>query len=128
MRSFFLGFTIFSFFGMILLTTTGFGTPLGTSSEINKIDTLKISDSSAKTLMGLNLGIDGDITSMTLTFKNSIDDNTTLHVSLKDGNGVEIGIGSQIVSPASTTVNVPLSDSVTSAERDTLRTASITVT
>lgn len=128
MRTIFLGFMLFSFFGIALLTTQGFGTSLGTSSEVNKIDALKISDLSTKTLTGLNLGISDDITSITLTFKNSIVDNNTVNISLKDGNDVEIGLGSQVVSPASTIVTVTLSDSITSAERDTLRTASITVT
>jgi hypothetical protein len=128
MRTTLLGFVIFSFFGIIVFATQGFGNSLDTFSEVNKINTLKISDSSTKTLLGMNLGTTDDITSITLIFKNSIPDSNTVNISLKDGNDVEIGSGLQVVSPTSTIVTVILSDSITSAERDTLVTASITVT
>ena len=128
MKTTLLGFGIFLFFGIIVFTTQGFGISLDTFSEVNKINTLKISDSSTKTLLGMNLGITDDITSIDLTFINSIPDSNTVNISLKDGNGVEIGSGLKVVSPTSTTVTVTLSDSITSAERDTLVTASITVT
>jgi len=118
----------FSIFGIIMFTTQSFGNSLGTSSEVNKIGTLKISDLSTKTLVGLNLGTADDISSVTLTFKTAIVDNDTVNISLKDNNDLEIGSGSTVVSPSSTTVVISLGDSVTAIERITLRTTSITVT
>ncbi len=119
---------VFSIFGIIMFTTQSFGNSLGTSSEVNKIGTLKISDLSTKTLVGLNLGTADDISSVTLTFKTAIVDNDTVNISLKDNNDLEIGSGSTVVSPSSTTVVISLGDSVTAIERITLRTTSITVT
>ncbi len=121
------GLLIFSVFGIFMLTTQGFGTSLNSTSEVNKIGTLDISDSSAKTLIGMNMGVSDDISSITLTFKSSITQDDTVNISLKDNNGLEIGAGSQMVNPSSTVVTITLSDSITSLERDTLTTASITV-
>ena len=128
MRFSLLGFTMFLIFGVIIFTTQGFANPLDTASIVNKINTLQISDSSSKTLIGLNLGTADDITSITLTFKNSIAENDEVNISLKNTSDVEIGSGSETVSPSSTIVTITLSDSITSGERGTLRTASITVT
>ena len=128
MRFFLLGVVLFSIFGIVMFTTQSFGNSLGTSSEVNKIGTLKISDLSTKTLVGLNLGTADDISSVTLTFKTAIVDNDTINISLKNKNSVEIGSGSTIVSPSSTIVTINLGDSVTAIERSTLRTVSITVT
>lgn len=111
-----------------MFTTQSFGNSLDTSAEINKIGTLKISDFSTKTLVGLNFGTTNDIPSVTVTFKNPIADNDTVNISLKNNNDVEIGSGSAIVSPSSTIATISLGDSVTAIERSTLRTASITVT
>jgi len=128
MRFSLLGFTMFLIFGVIIFTTQGFGNPLDTATTVNKINTLQISDSSTKTLIGVNLGTTNDITSITLTFKNSIAENDEVNISLKNTNDVEIGNGSETVNPSSTIVTITLSDSITSGERSTLRTASITVT
>jgi hypothetical protein len=128
MRFVLLGVVVFSIFGIVMFTTQSFGNSLGTSSEVNKIGTLKISDLSTKTLVGLNLGTADDISSVTLTFKTTIADNDTINISLKNKNSVEIGSGSTIVSPSSTIVTINLGDSVTAIERSTLRTVSITVT
>jgi len=128
MRFVLLGVVVFSIFGIIMFTTQSFGNSLGTSSEVNKIGTLKISDLSTKTLVGLNLGTADDISSVTLTFKTAIVDNDTINISLKNKNSVEIGSGSTIVSPSSTIVTINLGDSVTAIERSTLRTVSVTVT
>lgn len=128
MRFVLLGVVVFSIFGIVMFTTQSFGNSLGTSSEVNKIGTLKISDLSTKTLVGLNLGTADDISSVTLTFKTTITDNDTINISLKNKNSVEIGSGSTIVSPSSTIVTINLGDSVTAIERSTLRTVSITVT
>jgi len=128
MRFVLLGVVVFSIFGIVMFTTQSFGNSLGTSSEVNKIGTLKISDLSTKTLVGLNLGTADDITSVTLTFKTDIADNDTINISLKNKNSVEIGSGSTIVSPSSTIATINLGDSVTAIERSTLRTVSITVT
>ena len=128
MRFVLLGVIVFSIFGIVMFTTQSFGNSLDTSSEVNKIGTLKISDLSTKTLVGLNLGTADDISSVTLTFKTSIADNDTINISLKNKNSVEIGSGSTIVSPSSTIATINLGDSVTAIERSTLRTVSITVT
>lgn len=130
MRFTLLGFTMFLIFGIIVFTTQGFANSLDTSTEVNKIGTLNIFDSSTKILIGLNLGTANDITSVTLTFNNTIADNDKVNISLKDNNDVEIGHGSTTVSPSSTTVVIDLTidDPITSIERDTLRTANITVT
>jgi len=128
MRFILLGVIVFSIFGIIMFTTQSFGNSLGTSSEVNKIGTLKISDLSTKTLVGLNLGTADDISSVTLTFKTAIVDNDTINISLKNKNSIEIGSGSTIVSPSSTIVTINLGDSVTAIERSTLKTVSITVT
>lgn len=127
MRNILLGLVLFSIFGIVLFSSQGSANSLGTS-EVNKIGALQVSDSSTKTLVGLNLGTADDITSITLTFKNSIADSNTVNISLKDNNDLEIGSGSKVVSPTSTIVTITLSDSITAVERDTLRTASITVT
>jgi len=119
---------VFSIFGLIIFTTQSSGQSLSTTSDVNKIGTLKITDDSAKTLVGLNLGTADDISSVTLTFKTAIVDNDTVNISLKNNNDVEIGTGSKVVSPSSTTVIVTLGDSVTAIERDSLQTVSITVT
>ncbi len=128
MRFVLLGVIVFSIFGIVMFTTQSFGNSLGTSSEVNKIGTLKISDLSTKTLVGLNLGTADGISSVTLTFKTAIVDNDTVNISLKDKNDLEIGSGSTIVSPSSTIVTINLGDSVTAIERSTLKTVSITVT
>ena len=128
MRFILLGVLVFSIFGIVMFTTQSFGNSLDTSSEVNKIGTLKISDLSTKTLVGLNLGTADDITSVTLTFKNSIADSAIVNISLKNNNDIEIGSGSTTVSPSSTIVTINLGDSVTTIERSTLRTTSITVT
>jgi len=128
MRFVLLGVIVFSIFGVVMFTTQSFGNSLGTSSEVNKIGTLKISDLSTKTLVGLNLGTADGISSVTLTFKTAIVDNDTVNISLKDKNDLEIGSGSTIVSPSSTIVTINLGDSVTAIERSTLKTVSITVT
>ena len=128
MRFVLLGIVVFSIFGIVMFTTQSFGNSLGTSSEVNKIGTLEISDLSTKTLVGLNLGTADDISSVTLTFKTAIADNDTINISLKNKNSVEIGSGSTIVTPSSTIVTINLGDSVTAIERSTLRTVSITVT
>ena len=111
-----------------MLTTQSSGDSLNTPSDVNKIGALEIADLSTKTLVGLNLGTADDISSITLTFKTAIIVDDTVNISLKNNNDVEIGSGSTIVSPSSTTVIISLGDSVTAIERDTLETVSITVT
>lgn len=113
--------------GIFLFSTQGFGSSLITTSEINKIGTLKITDSTGKALIGFNLGTNDDISSITMTFKNSIANNDSVDISLKDKNGLELGSGSKIISPSSTIVTINLSDTITQVERPALRSASITV-
>ena len=126
MRNMILGFFILSILGIVLFAGPGSGNTLDSSVELNKIGALNIFDSTDKTMMGMNLGTADAITSITLTFKTSIEDNT-ISISLTDSNDLEIGVGSQFVSPAATIVTITLSDSINSIERDTLKTASISI-
>ena len=128
MSSLLFGVLLLSIFGIFMLTTQSFANSLNTESDVNKMGTLQVSDSSGETLVGLNLGTSDSISSITLSFDTDIPDNTTVNISLKDDDGVEIGTGSTTVSPASNSVVISLSNTVTDAERSTLRTASITVT
>lgn len=114
--------------GAILFSIQGFGGTINTSAEINKIGTLKISDSSSKTLTELDLGINADISSVNLKFKDAIAIFTDVTISLKDNNDVEIGSGTTTVLTAATDVSINLTDTVTSGERSELRAASITTT
>lgn len=121
-----MGFLVFSILGVIIFTGQGFGNSLDSSTQVNKIGALKIFDDSAKTLIGMNLGTTDTISSITLTFKTSIEDET-VNISLADSNGLEIGTGSQFVSPANAIVTISLSDSITANERDTLKNVDITI-
>ncbi len=127
MGSILFGMVLFSAFTVVMLSTTGLANPLDTSSDVNKMNSLQIFDSSGSTLLGLNLGISDNITSITLTFNSDIADSTTVDISLKDDDGVEIGTGSTLTGNPTKTVVISLSDSVTDAERSTLRTASVTI-
>jgi len=127
----FLGVAVFALFGIFMIfviTTTGYGNSLATNSGVNKIGTLNIFDMSTKTLVGMNLGNTDNITSITLTFKNSIPDNGVVGISLKNSTGGEIGSGSTTISPSSTVATFNLMNTVTALERTTLRTVSVTVT
>jgi len=121
-------FVIFGIFVVFVITIPGHGNSLPTNSDVNKIGTLKIYDMSTKTLVGMNLGDTDDITSITLTFKNSIPDNGIIGISLKNDTGWEIGSGSTTISPSSTTTTFNLIDTVTALERSALRTIIVTVT
>jgi len=126
MRAMMVGFLMFSILGVILFTSQGSGNSLNSSTQLNKIGGMKIFDNSAKTMMGMNLGVADTITSVTLTFKTSVEDQT-VNISLTDSNNLEIGSGSQFVSPANTVVTITLSDSITSNERDMLENVTITI-
>ena len=126
MRNMILGFFVLSILGVVLFAGQGSGNSLDSSIELNKIGALNIFDSTDKTMIGMNLGTADTITSLTLTFKTSIEDNT-ISISLTDSDDLEIGVGSQFVSPVDTIVTITLSDSITSIERDTLKTARITI-
>ena len=120
------GFLMFSILGVILFTSQGSGNSLNSSTQLNKIGGMKIFDNSANTMIGMNLGVADTITSVTLTFKTSVEDQT-VNISLTDSNNLEIGSGSQFVSPANTIVTITLSDSITSNERDMLENVTITI-
>jgi len=121
-----LGFFALSILGIVFFTGQGSANTLNSSTELNKIGALKILDSTDKTMMGMNLGTTDTITSITLTFKTSID-GSTVNISLTDSDDLEIGVGSQFVSPANTVVTITLSDLITSNERDTLKNVSISI-
>ena len=126
MRNIMLGFFALSILGIVFFTGQGSANTLNSSTELNKIGALKILDSTDKTMMGMNLGTTDTITSITLTFKTSIDA-STVNISLTDSDDLEIGVGSQFVSPANTVVTITLSDLITSNERDTLKNVSISI-
>ena len=128
MSSLLLGMILVTVFGILMLTIPGSAQSLDTSSDVNKMKALQVSDSTGSTLLGLNLGTSDSISSVTLTFFSDISDGSTVDISLKDDSDTEIGTGSTTVSPASSTVVISLSDTVTNAERRTLQLASITVT
>ena len=121
-----LGFFALSILGIVFFTGQGTANTLDSSTELNKIGALKILDSTDKTMMGMNLGTSDAITSITLTFKTSIEDNT-VNISLTDNDDLEIGAGSEFVSPANTIVTITLSDSITSNERDILKNVNISI-
>ena len=126
MRTMMVGFLVFSILGVIIFTGQGFGNSLDSSTLVNKIGAVKIFDNSAKTMIGMNLGTTDTITSITLTFKTSIEDET-VNISLTDSDNLEIGTGSQFVSPSNTVVTITLSDSITANERDLLKNVDITI-
>jgi len=125
MRNMMLGFFILSILGVVLFAGPGSGNSLDSSVELNKIGTLNIFDSTDKTMIGMNLGTADDITEITLTFITLIESNT-VSISLTDSNDLEIGAGSEVVGSASV-VTITLSNQITSIERDTLKTVSITI-
>lgn len=125
MRNILLGFFILSILGVVLFAGQGSGNTLDSSVELNKIGTLNIFDSTGKTMIGMNLGSADDITSITLTFITLIE-SSTVSISLTDSNDLEIGAGSEVVGSASI-VTITLSNEITSIERDTLKTVSITI-
>jgi len=122
-----LGFILVSILGVVLFTSQGSANSLNSSVELNKISSLKIFDDTGKTMMGMDLGIANDITSITLTFLTPVNNGETVNISLYDGNDLEIGFGSILVSPQSGTVIISLSNQVTSIERDTLKKVNITI-
>lgn len=127
MGSLLLAVLLFSTFGVALLSTQGLANPLDTSSDVNKMGALQVFDSSGSTLLGLNLGTSDAISSVTLTFDSDISGSTTVTISLKDNNDVEIGTGSTVTGGPTKTVVISLSDTVTDAERSALQSASITI-
>lgn len=113
-------------FGILLIATYSFGSSLGTQSEVNKLSTVGVPVTSPETLMDMNLGTGSTVDSVTLTFRNELVADTSVSVSIKDSGGVEIGSGSKTLSVAASAVTVDLTDTVTSAERPTLTSVSVT--
>lgn len=127
MRNMMMGVIVLSILGVVLFTSQGSANSLNSPIEVNKITGLKIFDGSGKTMIGMDLGIANDITVITLTFLDPIDDGDTVNILLSDGDNLQIGFGSKVVSPQSGTVVIALSDQVTSIERNTLKNVNITV-
>lgn len=117
----------FSIFGVVLLSIQGLANPLDTSSDVSKMGSLQVFDSSDSTLLGLNLGTSDAISSVTLTFDSNVPEDTVVTISLKDTNDVEIGTGSTVTGSPTQTVVIGLNDSITDPERSTLQYASIMV-
>ena len=96
MRNIMLGFFALSILGIVFFTGQGSANTLNSSTELNKIGALKILDSTDKTMMGMNLGTTDTITSITLTFKTSID-GSTVNISLTDSDDLEIGVDESLL-------------------------------
>ena len=122
----FLNIIMISGFGILLIATYSFGSSLGTPSEVNKLSTVGVPVTSPETLMNMNLGTGSTVDSVTLTFRNELVADTSVSVSIKDSGAVEIGSGSKTISVAASVVTVDLTDTVTSAERPTLTSVSVT--
>lgn len=122
-----LGFILVSILGVVLFAGQGSGNSLDSSVELNKITGLKIFDNSNKTMIEMNLDSAADITSITLTFITPVNNGETVNISLSDGSDLEIGVGSILVSSQTASVNISLSNQVTSIERDTLKNVIITI-
>ncbi|WP_299293051.1 hypothetical protein [Nitrosopumilus sp.] len=127
MKSMILGVFFTLLLGMIMVSTQSFGNSLSTTSQINKIGTLDISDSTSRTLSGVNLGVSDEISSVTLSFIDQIPDSTNLNISLRNSVGTEIGVGSVLVSPASSSATINLSDTVTAVERESLESIIVSI-
>lgn len=127
MKSLILGVFFTLVFGLIVVSTQSFGNSLSTTSEINKIGTLDISDSTSRTLSGVNLGVSDEISSVTLSFIDQIPDLSNLNISLRNSIGTEIGVGTVLVSPASNSATINLSDTVTATERESLESIIVSV-
>ena len=122
----FLSVILISAFGILLIATYGFGSSLATQSEVNKLGMVEVPVTSPETLIGMNLGTGSTVDSVTFTFRNELVASTTVSVSIKDSDGVEIGSGSKNLSVASSAVTVDLTDTVTATERPTLTSVSVT--
>ena len=127
MKSLVLGVFFTLILGVIVVSTQSFGNSLSTTSQINKIGTLDISDSTSRTLSGVNLGVSDEISSVTLSFIDQIPDTSNLNISLRDSVGTEIGVGAVLVSPASNSATINLSDTVTAIERESLESIIVSV-
>ncbi len=127
MRNILLGFFILSILGVVLFAGQGSANTLDSSSDVNKINSVEISVSSPTTLIRVNFGTGDEINNLVLVFQNSIDENDTVDIVLKNVNGRTLGLGSQVVSPSSATVLIALSDNVDAVERPTLSTVNIVV-
>ena len=127
MKSLVLGVFFSLILGVIVVSTQSFGNSLSTTSQINKIGTLDISDSTSRTLSGVNLGVSDEISSVTLSFIDQIPDASNLNISLRDSVGTEIGVGAVLVSPASNSATINLSDTVTAIERESLESIIVSV-
>ena len=127
MKSLVLGVFFTLILGVIVVSTQSFGNSLTTTSQINKIGTLDVSDSTSRTLSGLNLGVSDEISSVTLSFIDQIPDASNLNISLRNSVGTEIGVGTVLVSPASNSATINLSDTVTAIERESLESIIVSV-
>lgn len=127
MRNMMLGFIVLSILGVVLFTSQGSANSLDSPIEVNKITLLKIIDDSGKTMMGMYLDDAPDVTVIVLTFLDPIDNGDTVNITLSDGDNLQIGFGSKLVSPQNTTVVITLSDQVTDIERNTLNNVIITI-
>ncbi|MCE9652824.1 MAG: hypothetical protein K8Q89_07210 [Nitrosarchaeum sp.] len=132
----FLGVIVLVVFGMSVIfvfSTVGHGSTLATSVGIDKINALHVNDLTGYGMKGLNLKAANTITVPNLTFQTGIPCNTWVHIFFYDDTATLIGQGDvqQTGScPGSDTTinNIPMSDTVTAAERFILTSVTVTVT
>ena len=127
MKNLILGVFFTLILGVLVVSTQSFGNSLSTTSQINKIGSLDIADSTSRTLSGVNLGVSDEISSVTLSFIDQIPDASNLNISLRNALGTEIGAGTVLVSPASNSATINLSDTVTAIERESLESIIVSV-
>ena len=120
--------TIFAVFiiGIIFFTVSAGGASLSTPVEMNKLKTFDIPVTSTETLIGMDWGTATTISSVELTFRNALAADTTVSISIKDSSGTEIGSGSKTLTSSASIVTVSLSDTITVAEKPTIRKMTVT--
>ena len=121
------GIIFFSVMTVVVISTYYFAASI-TASGVNELKIFDISVSSPETLTDTDLGTGSTISSVLLTFRNNLANNTTVDLSIKNSTGTEIGSGSKTLSSAASSVTVDLTDTVSAAERPDLEKVIVTVT
>ncbi|CAD6514630.1 exported hypothetical protein [metagenome] len=130
----FFGVAVLGIFGIciiFLFTSTGHGDVIATTPIIQKIDTLHVDDLTGYGIRVLNLKNADSITAPALTFITGIPCGDDVNIFFYDGDGVLIGTGTENVTscPTDLTITIsPMADTVSTVERATLASVTITVT
>lgn len=121
------GIIFFSVMTVVVISTYSFAASI-TASGVNELKIFNLSVSSPETLTDIDLGTGSTISSVLLTFRNNLANNTTVDLSIKNSTGTEIGSGSKTLSSATSSVTIDLTDTVSAAERPDLEKVTVTVT